>query len=160
MGPDGEPNAMELRRVARAVARPVVRPIAGTVAAVAPVLVLASGCGHAEGDVLARARAFYAALGAHDGAAACRLLAPPTREELEKSAGQPCASAIVQEGLGGATGRPDVRVYASMGSVAWAGETAFLARYDDGWHVFAAGCTPDPTSPRDADRYDCDVQGG
>jgi hypothetical protein len=58
------------------------------------------------------------------------------------------------------TGTPHVEVYASMAQVRWSGETTFVSRYDSGWRVYAAACSPDPSSPRDADRYDCDVKGG
>lgn len=135
------------------------RPLLTAAAAVAVVL-LASGCGGARDDAVRSARSFYAALDAGDGAAACRLLADPTRRELEASAGEPCARAILQQHVGEASGRPHARTYASMALVRWAQETTFLARFGDGWRVFAAGCAPDATSPRDADRYDCDVQGG
>lgn len=120
-----------------------------------------SGCGSAsDDDVAAVATAFYEAIGAEDGAKACRLLAEPTRSEVESSAGKPCERAILEEDLQEAVGEPDVGVYATMARVRWPQETTFMARYDSGWRVFAAGCSPDPQSPRDADRYDCAVQGG
>lgn len=129
--------------------------------AAALVLPVTSSCSGAGDDEVADvARAFYEAVGARDGAAACRLLAPPTRSEVESSSGTSCAQGILDEGVQEAVGAPEVDVYATMARVRWPQETTFLARYDAGWRVYAAGCSPDPESPRDADRFDCDVQGG
>jgi hypothetical protein len=118
-----------------------------------------------SGDVESTARDFYRALDAHDGAGACRLLAPPTRSEVEQSAGKPCAQAIVEERIGGATGSAHVEVYGTMGQVRWSEETTFLTRYDDGWRVLAAGCalparstTGDTNDAGDPERYDCSVK--
>lgn len=124
-------------------------------------LLSTSGCGSAsDGDVAEVARAFYDAVGAQDGAAACKLLAPPTRSEVEKSSGKSCDKAILDEGVQEAVGAPQVDVYATMALVRWPQETTFVTRYDAGWRIYAAGCSPDPGSPADADRYDCNVQGG
>jgi hypothetical protein len=133
--------------------------VSGAVAAL--VLLAASACGSpSDEDVADVARAFYAAVGSQDGSAACRLLAPPTRSEVESSSGEPCASAILDQDVQEAVGAPDVDVYATMALVRWPQETTFVTRYDSGWRVYAAGCSPDPKSPPDADRYDCVVQGG
>jgi hypothetical protein len=130
-------------------------------AAAAALLGTTSACGGAsDDDVASVARAFYTAIGSQDGAAACRLLAPPTRSEVESSSGQPCAEAIVDENLQPSAGAPRVQVYATMALVRWSQETTFVTRYDAGWRVYAAGCSPDPSSSPDADRYDCNVQGG
>jgi hypothetical protein len=131
----------------------------GIAAAVA--LPTTSACAGAnDQDVVGVARSFYDAVGARDGATACRLLAPPTRSEVEQSSGEPCAQGILEEDVQQTAGAPRVDVYATMAIVRWTQETTFVTRYDTGWHVYAAGCSPDPRSPRDADRFDCDVQGG
>jgi len=125
------------------------------------VLPTTSACGGASADdVTGVTRAFYQAIGSQDGATACRLLAPPTRSEVESSSGEPCARGILEEDVQEGTGAPRVKVYATMALVRWAQETTFVTRYDFGWRVYAAGCSPDPQSPADADRYDCNVQGG
>jgi hypothetical protein len=129
--------------------------------AAAMVLPTTSACSSASDDEVADvARAFYGAIGAQDGATACRLLAAPTRSEVEKSSGKPCAEGILDEDVQEAVGAPQVDVYATMARVRWPQETTFVTRYDSGWLVYAAGCSPDPGSPPDADRYDCNVQGG
>ena len=137
-----------------------VRPLWLAVAATVVLLTTSACSGTGDDDVARVSRAFYQAVGAQDGAAACRLLAPPTRAEVERSSGQPCAEGILDQGVQEATGAPRVDVYGTMALVRWPQETTFVTRYDTGWQVYAAGCSPDPKSPPDADRYDCDVQGG
>lgn len=128
---------------------------------VAPVVALAlvtvlGGCGqpHAA-DVRSVAAAFYAAHAARDGAAACAVLAPETRRELEESAGTACAEAVLGELVPGVTAPTDVRVFGTQAEVVWDGETTFLARFRTGWRVMAAVCEPRPGEP-----YDCAITGG
>ena len=47
-----------------------------------------------------------------------------------------------------------VEVYGKDAVVHLEKDTVFLARFDDGWRVTAAGCTPNGDRP-----YDCDVRG-
>lgn len=116
-----------------------------------------TGCsGAADADVHRVATDFYSALADADGAAACRLLAPDTREELEASSGSPCAEAVLAE-LDAANGDPSVVVSGSGARVRVGSDTAFLAEYAAGWLVTAAGCTPPPAPDRP---YDCSVKGG
>ena len=98
---------------------------------------------------------FYAALSQGDGAAACELLAPATRDELEQSAGKPCAAAILEEDVPRLGEARDVAVYGSAGQVDLEGDTAFLGEFRDVWRITAASCTPQPPEP-----YDCQVAGG
>lgn len=110
-------------------------------AAALVVLTLASGCGSsADDDAEERAAHFYAAIASDDGAAACDDLAPKARESLEQQEGKPCAEAILGQRLPADTGQGDTRVYGSMAQVEYAGETAFLSRYDEGWLLTAVGC--------------------
>lgn len=98
---------------------------------------------------------FYAAVSRGDGAAACELLAPATRDELEQSAGRPCAVAVLEEDVPRAGQARDVNVYGAAGEVELEGDTAFLGEFPDGWRVTAVGCTARPPEP-----YDCQVAGG
>ena len=101
------------------------------------------------------AQQFYAALADRDGAAACRKLAPETLSELEESAAKPCPEAVLEERLPD-VGEPSVvHVFGTMAQVRYAGESAFLSRFPDGWRVTAAGCLPQPPGP-----YECRVEGG
>jgi len=115
-----------------------------------------AGCGPVHDDAVRRTAAdFYAAHAVRDGNAACDVLAPRTRSELEQAAGAPCARAVLAEGLP-AVGEPlDVRVFGTQAEVVWRGETTFLARFRGGWKVMAAACTPREQHP-----YDCRVAGG
>lgn len=119
--------------------------------------VLLTGCSsareHAAADAAAR---FSDAVAKKDGAAACAQLASATRSELEQSSGQPCRKAVLEEKLPSVTRPVDVHAYETMAQVQYADETLFLALFDYGWRVTAAGCSPQgPDQP-----YDCTVQGG
>ncbi|MGN6250690.1 MAG: hypothetical protein ACTHNS_02620 [Marmoricola sp.] len=122
---------------------------------------LLSGCGAADAGAVSRtAASFYTAVGHHDGAAACHLLAAPTRAGLEQSAKQPCPKAVLGEQLPDVAHARHVEVHGQMAMVRWRGETTFLARYPAGWRVYAAGCTPPAQGSAHADHFDCTVQGG
>ncbi|MEU2431655.1 hypothetical protein ABZ611_19425 [Streptomyces sp. NPDC007861] len=94
---------------------------------------------------------------AHGGrpAVACALLAPETRSELEESGRMACGSALAQEQLPRGGRVRGVEVYGRQALVALTGDTLFLSRFDSGWRVVAAGCTPEPDGP-----YQCTVKGG
>ena len=115
-----------------------------------------SACGGSQdADATDTARTFYDALSAKDGAAACDLLTPGTRDELEQSSGKKCGVAILDELKSGAPrDGGDVEVYGVMARVHWWDETVFLTRMPDGWRVLAAGC-----KPIEGDPYDCVVKG-
>ena len=115
-----------------------------------------SACGGAQDVAVAdTAEAFYRALGEGDGTAACALLTPATRSELEQSSGKACDQAILEE-LSDAPGDEHevVEVFETMAQVRWHDETVFLTRMPEGWRVLAAGCRP-----RAGDPYDCVVKG-
>lgn len=128
---------------------------AGIAALLAAVLPL-TGCASSQ-DEAARATAgdFRAAVAAGDGAAACTLLSPRARAELEQSASAPCARAVLEEDLPTTGAVGDVRVFGTMARVGSGVGTVFLSRFDAGWRVVAAGCAP--TSPDHP--YDCRVEG-
>jgi len=114
-----------------------------------------SACGGSQDVAVSNvADDFYESVDKGDGAAACELLAPVTRSELEQSSGKECAAAIVEEA-------PDIRedggvveVFGTMAQVRWGSDTVFLARMPNGWRVFAAGCEARADAP-----YDCVVKG-
>jgi hypothetical protein len=120
-----------------------------------PLVLAATGCANADDQVVARVAAdFYAAVSSGDGTAACALLAPKTTSELEQSAGTPCAKAVLEEDIPRAGGARSAKVFGTMAQVDLGSDTAFLARFRDGWKVMAVGCTPVPRLP-----YDCAVSG-
>lgn len=94
----------------------------------------------------------------HDLAAspseACGLLAQQTLKELEDSQGA-CPSSLPGLDLPRATAVRSTEVYAKDAIVRLDKDTLFLAKFDQGWRVTAAGCTPHGDLP-----YDCTVKGG
>ena len=89
-----------------------------------------------------------------DGQAACEVLSPHTRDELEQSSGKPCERAILEESIGRGRTVREAQVFETMAQVRFDDETVFLSRFDSGWLVVATACTPRPEGP-----YDCSVSG-
>lgn len=113
------------------------------------------GCGSSGSDAQAAAVGFYRAMEGGDSAVACSLLAPQTRHTLEQSEHAECQVALPRVGLP-AAGRIGSTERFGLHAVArFDGDTVFLAEYDGGWKVVAAGCTPRHGLP-----YDCVVEGG
>jgi hypothetical protein len=107
-------------------------------------LCLLSGCsgqGGVESQNAVDAALRFTTAARDDPSAACGLLAPGTRQELEDQDG-PCASALPDQDLPQASGPGTAEVYGKDAIVRLRGDTLFLARFADGWHVTAAGCLP------------------
>jgi hypothetical protein len=119
------------------------------------VLLPLAGCGLADRENAASAVAerFGAAVRDRDGAAGCRLLAPSTRSEVEKSGSAPCPESLVEEDLPAVGEVVRVEVYGDNAQVRGDSDTVFLTYAGDGWLVVAAGCTRQPGQP-----YDCTVK--
>lgn len=114
---------------------------------------LLGGCaGSQDQPALSSAQQMLGAANDQDGEAACALLAPAVREELEQSSGSPCERAVLEEDLGDATGTTSVTVFDTMAQAHVGSETLFLSRFDDRWLVVGAACTPVPDRP-----YDCSI---
>ena len=113
-----------------------------------------AGQGSVEDRPAADAAEHFAQAVGPDPAAACGLLAPQTRLKLEDEQG-PCAQSLPESKVPQDAGSVrDVKVYGKDAVVQLERDTVFLARFDDGWRVTAAGCTPNGDRP-----YDCDVEG-
>jgi hypothetical protein len=121
------------------------------------VLLAVTGCSGGDDETVRKAVSdFYAAVSASDGSGACDLLAPETRSELESSSGSSCSQAVLDE-VDPANGTPTLDVFGDGARARVGDDTAFLARFEQGWLVTAAGCS----GVRRRDQpYDCDVQGG
>ena len=118
----------------------------------------ATGCGGPGGREDAAAAVavrLLDAVGQGDGAAACAVLAPETLAELEESADQPCAEAVLDEDLPAPGEVTGTDVYGQWAQVRLDDDTVFLAVFPGGWRVVAAGCQPRGDRP-----YDCALQGG
>ncbi len=127
----------------------------GLVLALAGGTLALAGCGSQEGPPEAAAKAFYAAVSASDWPAACALLAPATREALERSAGTPCPEALAAEDLPDAGAVHTASRFGTMAQARFGADTVFLGRFGGRWKVVAAGCSPVPGRP-----YDCRLEGG
>ena len=112
-------------------------------------------CGSAGSDAQAAAADFYQAVEGGDSAVACSLLAPGTRRQLEQSVHAGCEVALPRVELPAAGAIDRSERFGLHAVVRFDSDTVFLAEYDGGWKVVAAGCTP-----RDGLPYDCDVEGG
>ena len=115
---------------------------------------LLQGCaGGQGGPAQSAATQCRAAAQGDDGAAACALLAPAARDELAKTAGAPCAEAVLDQDLETDDVRhPEITVFDTMAQATVGSQTLFLSRYDGRWLVVAAACTPVPDGP-----YDCSI---
>lgn len=129
--------------------RVIVVPLAAVAVLVA---VLIAGCGSAqESEVLAAAGRFEAAVSAGDGGSACAALTERARRGVE-SFGRDCAQAVA--GLPAAGRARTAEVWGDSAQVRFDGDVVFLALFEDGWRVRAAGCRPNPDGP-----YECTVEG-
>ena len=113
------------------------------------------GCGSAGTDAEDAAARFYRAVETNEVAAACDLLAPESRREVEQAEHAPCEQALPKVGLPRVDGPVESERFGRQAQVRFGNDTVFLAEYDEGWKVMAAGCTPRGSLP-----YDCLVAGG
>ncbi|OAR26561.1 hypothetical protein A8W25_12540 [Streptomyces sp. ERV7] len=116
-------------------------------------------CGASSGRVDGArdaSRAFQRAVAAGDYAAACGLLAPGTRRQLEEDEKKPCGQALPGQELPTAGPGDSAEVYGRQAAISAGGQKLFLAQFTGGWKVVAAGCTP-----RGGEKpYRCVVKGG
>ncbi|WP_406864734.1 hypothetical protein ABZO31_31520 [Streptomyces sp. HUAS MG47] len=100
-------------------------------------------------------RAFEQALTVPDYDAACGLLAPATREQLEQDEERACPEALAAVRLPVARTLHATEVYGRQAMMRADDETLFLSQFSRGWRVVAAGCRP-----REGKPYQCVVKGG
>lgn len=133
------------------------RPAVLTIAAAATAAAALAGCAtpEAERDAVDAAALRFARLAERsDHAAACRLLAPPTREALAQEPGPSCEAGLGEAALPAPGRIRTTDVYGHQARVVLEHDTYFVTWFPDGWKVRAAGCTPRPERP-----YDCRVKG-
>ncbi|MFI6417256.1 hypothetical protein ACIBG6_07565 [Streptomyces sp. NPDC050842] len=117
--------------------------LGGALAALA--VLCACGAPQARQDGATRAgRIFEEALAVGDYPAACELLAPESREQLEEDEKRPCEQALAAQELPRGGGLRSVDVYGRQALLRLHDETLFLSQFDDGWRVTAAGCVREP----------------
>jgi hypothetical protein len=120
-------------------------------------VLLVTGCAAAPDASAARdvAVQFQEAAAGGDFDAACELLIPTARDELESTTGMDCADALESLELPQGGEVREVKAYGRTAQVRLEQDTLFLALEPEGWLVIGAGCTPVPDRP-----YDCDVKVG
>lgn len=112
-----------------------------------------AGCADARtGAVEEAATSFVQDLGSGDLAGACDLLAPATRERVERAG--TCAGVLGGARLPAGSRVQSSEVWGTSALVRTAGDTLFLTETDGGWKVSAAGCRSRGEAP-----YDCAVEG-
>lgn len=124
------------------------------VPAVLVALLLVGGCAPSprSGQAREAALAFVAA----DTASACALLAPATLEAVERD--RPCPEELAADNLPASGEVTRVEIAGNGAQVKLGDQTLFLALFDDGWRITAAGCSHAGDDP--AEPYDCTVKGG
>jgi hypothetical protein len=121
--------------------------------AVLCVLLVAGCAGDAREDSAGQAaQRFTTAISSGDLAAACVMLAPLTRDDLLNDAAD-CAEALGSEQLP-ASPVGEVSIWGDRAQVRTDTDVLFLAEFEDGWRVVAAGCQPRGELP-----YRCRVNG-
>lgn len=133
-----------------------VRPLALT-CGFALVAVSLSACGSPEDGAATEAAQQFEQAVADDPAAACALLAPATRHQLESQAETSCPAALRAEALPGGGRVEATEVAGHSAQVRMSGDTIFLALFDEGWRVTAAGCERTSSDPQEP--YECAVEG-
>jgi hypothetical protein len=125
-----------------------------------PLSLALGGCGSPEAASAASTAARFVDLVSDDPAAACGMLAPRTRDKVAEDGDDDCAEGLRSAELSSASSSSDVppEVAGHTALVTTGGQTLFLTLFDDGWKVFAAGCTR--SSDDEAVPYDCALEGG
>lgn len=113
-----------------------------------------AGCASqsSEQDASQAAIRFLEAASNSDGAAACALLLPKTRDDLMVSEGQPCAESLPMDRIHGTV--REASVWSDWAKVTTDQGALFLTEYESGWLVSAAGCESNGDAP-----YRCVVGG-
>ena len=124
-------------------------------ATAASVAMLLTACTPAaEPDVRATAEQFQGAVAGGDLSAACAMLSDRARRQLEGTTATGCVKALSRLTLSDAA-VTSVSVWGDNAQARLADGALFLAEFNTGWQVTAAGCT----FVSDELPYDCDVEG-
>ncbi|HET7477470.1 MAG TPA: hypothetical protein VFJ97_15790 [Dermatophilaceae bacterium] len=127
-------------------------------AAVGLLLAGLTGCSvEGPGSDGARAAAvnFHRLLTAGNGERACRLLSERAVEDVRGPDDRACATALTSLPIRPVAAVRSTSVYGHSALVVFDADAVFLASFDDGWRVTAAGCSPRQDQP-----YDCAFEAG
>jgi len=129
-------------------------------AAVAAALIVTpalTACSSVDEPEARRVATEFARLAGTDPTAACALLAPRTLEQVTQDGDGDCAEGLKSESPRPASRVTSVSVAINGAQVVMDDQVLFLAHFDTGWRVTAAGCTRDAAD--DAVPYQCSVKG-
>lgn len=127
-----------------------------TAAALAVALTL-TACSSVDEPEARRVATDYARLATANPGAACSLLAPRTLQQVTEDGDGNCARGLKSDSPEAPGEVTSVSIAINGAQVVMAGQVIFLARFDAGWKVLAAGCTREVSD--DAVPYDCTVKG-
>ena len=116
---------------------------------------LMAGCTGPGADQAGQTAVRFAEQASTSPEQACGLLSEQVRKDLEQNEQAACTEALGKIELPPASAQQSVDVFEQHARVALAGDVMFLARFDDGWKVTAAGCKPQP----DDAPYECELGG-
>ncbi|NUO90442.1 MAG: hypothetical protein HOQ18_06415 [Dermatophilaceae bacterium] len=131
-----------------------------TAAAVAAALTLMpalAACSSVDAPEAERVATEFARLAGTEPGAACALLAPRTLQQVKEDGDGDCAEGLKSDSPEPASEVRSVSVAINGAQVVMTGQVLFLARFDSGWRVLAAGCKRDAGD--DAVPYECSVKG-
>jgi hypothetical protein len=129
-----------------------VRPL--LVAAALAAMLLTACTPAAEPDARAAAEQFQGAVADRDLTAACAMLSDRARHQFEGTTATGCVPALSRLTLSDAA-VTSVSVWGDNAQARLTDGALFLAEFNTGWQVTAAGCT----FVSDEVPYDCDVEG-
>jgi len=115
-----------------------------------------AGCSSVDEPGASAVAQRFLTLAQSDPTAACALLAPLTVQHLQDDGGS-CPKGLQDAQPPRAATVSSVTVAINSAQVVMADQAVFLARFDSGWRVTAAGCRRE--SADDAVPYQCAVEG-
>jgi hypothetical protein len=133
-----------------------VTTILRTAAALAVALTL-TACSSVDEPEASRVATDFVRLANDDPGSACSMLAPRTLQQVTEDGDGDCAEGLKSDAPEPPTAVTSVSVAINGAQVVMADQVVFLAHFDSGWKVLAAGCTRDAQD--DAVPYDCSVKG-
>ena len=131
--------------------------LSAVTALLAPLALVLGGCASAEEPAAVDVARSFASLAGSDPGRACELLAPKTVEHLEEDGDGDCAKGLADAAPPPPGGVVGATVAGRSAQVVLGDQVVFLARFDAGWRVTAAGCERE--SSDDAVPYHCTVEG-
>lgn len=116
-----------------------------------------TACSSVDEPEARRVATEFARLASSDPGAACALLAPRTLQQVTEDGDGDCAKGLTSDKPEPPGTVTSVSVAINGAQVVMTDQVLFLAHFDTGWKVLAAGCSRENAD--DAVPYDCSVKG-